>query len=173
MLAHTRECHRLGIAVAADPSQQLSSLDGSQIEELVDGAAYLISNSYEAALIERKTGWSAADIDKRVGVRVRTLGADGALVCADGDEIAVPAVPVREAAEPTGAGDALRAGFLAARSWGLGLQRCAQLGNVLAALRLEAVGPQEYTAQPDTLRVRIAEVYGESAAAEIAAHLPS
>jgi adenosine kinase len=173
MLRHTRDAHDLGIPVAADPSQQLSSLEGPQIEALVDGAAYLFCNHYEAALIERKTGWSPDDVDKRVGTRVRTLGADGVLARCGGEEVAAPGVPVRKVVEPTGAGDALRAGFLAARSWGLALERCAQLGNVLAALRLEAAGPQEYAVHADDVSARLATAYGDAAAAEIAAHLPA
>src|SRR3954454_1561760 len=75
MLRHTTECRERGIAFVADPSQQLSSLDGEQIRSLVDGAAILLTNAYEAALTERKTGWSAQDILGRVGIRVTTHGA--------------------------------------------------------------------------------------------------
>ena len=67
MIRHTDECRQRGIPFAADPSQQLARMDGDEIRLLVDGAAYLFTNEYEAALTERKTGWSADEILERVG----------------------------------------------------------------------------------------------------------
>src|SRR3954466_11346825 len=80
MLRHTDECRERGIPFVADPSQQLSSLEGDQVRALVDGAELLLTNAYEAALTERKTGWSADDVLGRVGVRVTTHGAKGTIV---------------------------------------------------------------------------------------------
>src|SRR5437764_6966857 len=135
MVRHTRECRDRGIAFIADPSQQLSSLDGEQIRELVDGADVLLTNAYESALTEHKTGWSAAELLDRVGVRVTTHGADGTVVDRRGGEpLRVPVVPAKDVADPTGGGDAFRAGFLSGRSWGLSLERAAQVGSLLATL---------------------------------------
>ena len=75
MARHTAECRERGIPFAADPSQQVAWLSGEDIKDLIDGAAYLFTNEYEAAVIEKKTGWSAADIAARVDVRIITLGA--------------------------------------------------------------------------------------------------
>ena len=77
MQRHTRECRDRGIPFAADPSQQLAFSDGELIRDLIDGATILLSNEYEAALMEQKTGWSSDEILKRVGTRVVTLGAQG------------------------------------------------------------------------------------------------
>ena len=171
MLSHTAECAALGIAFAADPSQQLPRLDGPQVGALVDGAAYLFCNEYEEALIERKTGWSSGEILDRVGVRVTTLGPAGARVEQAGQPpVLVGPVPEQRKADPTGTGDAFRAGFLAAVGWGLSLERAAQLGNLLAVTVLEADGPQEYELKPALVIERLAAVYGQEAAAEIAAH---
>ena len=74
MVRHTQECRQRGYAFAADPSQQLARMDGAEIRELVEGAAYLFTNEYEAALTESKSGWSSDDVLKRVDVRVTTLG---------------------------------------------------------------------------------------------------
>src|SRR6266581_7195733 len=88
--------------------------------DLVDGAAYLFCNEYEATLTERKTGWTGGEIVEHVGIRVTTLGADGARVDRRGEPpVIVPAVPDAAPKEPTGAGDAFRPGFLAATAWGL------------------------------------------------------
>jgi adenosine kinase len=171
MLSHTRECGALGMPFAADPSQQLPRLDGPQVRALVDGAAYLFCNEYEEALIERKSGWGSADVLARVEVRITTLGPAGARVERSGEPpIVVGPVPEQRKADPTGTGDAFRAGFLAAIGWGLSLERAAQLGNLLAVTVLEADGPQEYELKPALVAERLAGAYGQEAAAEIAAH---
>ena len=171
MLIHTRECQDLGIPFAADLSQQLPRLDPDGVRALVDGAAYLFCNEYEEALIERKSSWSGPDILDRVGVRVTTLGPAGAKIEQTGaDPVFVAAVPEVRKVDPTGTGDAFRSGFLAAVAWGLPLERAAQLGNLLAVHVLETVGTQEYELKPGALAERLAAVYGEDAAAEIAAH---
>jgi len=174
MLSHTAECIRLGIPFAADPSQQLPRLDGPQVRSLVSGAKYLFCNEYEEALIQRKSGWAASEVLAQVGVRVTTLGPAGARI----ERAAEPPLlvgPVAEAnkADPTGTGDAFRAGFLAAVGWGLSLERAAQLGNLVAVSALETVGPQEYELKPADVAGRIAEAYGDEAATEIASHYPS
>jgi adenosine kinase len=172
MLRHTEECRERGYAFIADPSQQLAFGDGELIRNLIDGAAILFSNEYESALIEKKTGWSAEEIRSRVGTWVITLGATGVRVEQDGDQpIFVPAVPEIEKVEPTGVGDAFRAGFLAALAWGLSLERAAQLGCLLAVHVVEKVGTQEYTVHSGPFVKRFADAYGEDAAAEIADHI--
>ncbi len=171
MLSHTAECSALGIPFAADPSQQLPRLDGPQVSALVDGAAYLFCNEYEEALIERKTGWNSAEVLGRVGVRVTTLGPGGARVERAGEPpLLVGPVAEQRKADPTGTGDAFRAGFLAAVGWGLPLERCAQLGNLLAVCVLETVGTQEYELKPAIAAERLASNYGAASAGEIAAH---
>jgi adenosine kinase len=172
MLRHTAECRERGSPFVADPSQQLAFGDGEMIRELIDGAAILFSNEYESALIEKKTGWSADEVLSRVGTRVVTLGADGVRVERKGeDPVEVPAVPEIEKVEPTGVGDAFRAGVLAALEWDLSLERAAQLGCLLAVYVVEQVGTQEYTLhQADFVR-RFAKTYGDPAAAEIAEHV--
>jgi adenosine kinase len=142
------------------------------IRDLIDGAAILFSNEYEAALIEQKTGWSAEEVRSRVGTWVVTLGADGVRVERRGEPpIVVPAVPEIRKVEPTGVGDAFRAGFLAALAWDLGLERAAQLGCLLAVYVVEKVGTQEYTLHQSAFLKRFADAYGDDAAAEVAAHL--
>ncbi len=159
---------------AADFSQQVAFLDGEAMRPLIEGAAYLFCNEYEAAVIEQKTGWSGADILDRVETRVVTLGSEGARVERKGAEPVVVG-PVKDATfvEPTGAGDAFRSGFLAGTAWGLPVERAIQLGNLMAVNALETVGPQEYELTPGALADRAKHAYGEEAAAAIAAHLPS
>ena len=172
MLRHTQECRDRGYRFVADPSQQLAFGDGEMIRDLIEGATILFSNEYESALISQKTGWSADDVLERVGTWVVTLGGEGVRVLRKGeDPIHVAAVPETQKVEPTGVGDAFRAGFLAALSWGLELERAAQLGCLLAVYVVERVGTQEYTLHQRAFVQRFQDAYGEAAAAEIAAHV--
>lgn len=174
MRRHTDDARQSGVPFVADPSQQLARLSGEEIRALVDGAAYLISNDYEKALLESKTGWSADEVLDRVGVRVTTHGADGSVVeAADDDPIAVPAFPEIAVEDPTGVGDAFRAGFLTGVVRGLPLERAAQLGSFLATLVLETVGTQEYDVRPDEAARRLAEVYGDDVADRFAEIVPA
>jgi adenosine kinase len=168
VLGFTAQCRELGIPFAADPAWQLARFDGPQVRELVDGAAYLFTNEYEAALLEQKTGWTPDEVLAHVDVRVTTLGAAGVRVEQAGQPpVEVGGVPDAVLAEPTGAGDAFRSGFLAAVAWGLSLERAAQLGNLLAVHALETIGTQEYQLKPEPLTARLAAAYGESAATEL------
>jgi leucyl/phenylalanyl-tRNA--protein transferase len=145
MLRHTQECRQGGIEFVADPSQQLAWSDGSVIRQLIEGAGYLFTNDYEAALVTQKTGWDSGQIMSRVGVRVTTLGRDGVVVERRGSgTVKVPAALTEKVADPTGVGDGFRAGFLAGLAWGLPDERCAQVGCLVATLVLETVGTQEY-----------------------------
>ena len=172
MFAHTDECRKLGLAFAADPSQQLARLSGAEIRRLVDGATYLFSNDYEWDLMLSKTGWTDADVLAQVGLRVTTLGAEGVdLVGADGTRIHVGVVPETARVDPTGVGDAFRAGFLTGRGVGLDLERSAQLGSLVAVLVLETTGTQNWTWDLATAKARLADAFGAEAAAQIATAL--
>ncbi|MDX6215640.1 MAG: adenosine kinase [Frankiales bacterium] len=167
MLRHTSECRARGIAFAADPSQTLTFLDGDAIKQLVEGAAYLFTNEYEAGLVAEKTGWSDAEILDLVQVRVTTHGAKGSVISRKGfDDILVGIAEANVVVDPTGTGDAFRAGFLTATSWGLGLERAAQVGSLLATHVVETVGPQDYVLT-DFL-ARFEKAFGPDAAAEVA-----
>jgi adenosine kinase len=172
MLRHTEECRQRGYRFIADPSQQLAFSDGELIRQLVDGAELLFSNEYESHLIAEKTGWSAEEVLARVGTQITTLGADGVRITRKGEEpIVLPAAQGVIAVEPTGVGDAFRAGFLAATAWGLDLERAAQVGCVLAAYVVETVGTQEYSFTAEQFVARLAHSYGDEAAAEVRPHL--
>ncbi len=172
MIRHTQECRQRGFDFAADPSQQLARMDGPEIRQLIDGATYLFTNEYEAALTEQKTGWSAQEIADRVHCRITTLGAQGARVERNGFPVVEVGCPKEDAVvDPTGVGDAFRAGFLAGLAFGLTDERCAQLGSMLATYVIETVGTQEYRLSIDHVRGRLFDAYGEQAAGEISDHL--
>ena len=168
MFLHTDECRRLGLAFAADPSQQLARLSGEEIRALIDGATYLFTNDYEWDLLLQKTGWTEADVLSQVGLRVTTLGAKGVdMVSPDGASIHVGVVPETSKVDPTGVGDAFRAGFLTGRSAGLGLERSAQLGSLVAVFVLETNGTQEWKWDRGVALSRLADTYGQEVSDEI------
>ena len=168
MLAHTQQARALGLDFAADPSQQLPRLDADQCRALVDGAKYLFTNEYEWELLIRRTGWSEAELTDRVGLRITTLSDKGSLLVGrDGTDLHINVVPTRDIADPTGGGDAFRAGFLAGIDGGLGVERAAQLGSLLATLVLETTGTQEWVIDAARETERVRGTYGPDAAAEI------
>ncbi|MEU7579274.1 carbohydrate kinase family protein [Streptomyces sp. NPDC041068] len=172
MLRHTEECRTRAIPFAADFSQQIARMGGDEIRTLLEGATYLFSNEYEKGLIESKTGWTDAEILAKVGHRVTTLGSRGVRIESVGQDPIEVGVPEEEAkVEPTGVGDAFRAGFLSGLSWGVSLERAAQVGCMLATLVIETVGTQEYELQRSNFMDRFTKAYGHEAAGEVRPHL--
>jgi adenosine kinase len=172
MIRHTQECRERGYAFAADCSQQLARMSGDEVRGLIDGAEYLLTNDYEKELLESKTGLSDGQVLERVGIRVTTLGKHGVAITGRGIEpVRVPVAGDVQAQDPTGVGDGFRAGFFTARAWGLGLERSAQVGSLLAAMVLETVGPQEYLVSRDEFIKRLAVAYGDAAADEVSPFL--
>lgn len=172
MLRHSEIAREQGIRYAADPSQQMARMDGDDIKKLIEGAAYLFMNEYELALACQKTGWSDSEILDRVEVRIVTLGSEGAKV----EEKGKPTIKVGIAKEigkvdPTGVGDSFRSGFIAGLAWGLGHERCAQLGSMLATYVIETKGTQEYRFTRDEFLARFEDAFGEEATADVSEHL--
>ena len=164
MLRHTEECRSRGYPFLADPGQQIAWMDGAGIRQLIDGATYLFTNEYEAALAEQKTGWTAEEILDRVGTRVITLGAKGARIDRkDEPTMHVECTPEERKVDPTGVGDGFRAGFLAGLAWGLPLERCAQVGSLLATYVIETKGTQEYELGQQRFLDRFEAAYGPAA----------
>jgi adenosine kinase len=173
MIRHSEECRERGYSFVADPSQQLARMDGSTVLTLITGAEYLMTNDYERSLLETKAGLTADQVLEHVKIRVTTLGKDGVEITGRGiDPIHVPVCRDVVAEDPTGVGDGFRSGFFTAISWGLSLERAAQVGSLVAALVLETVGPQEYVIEAESFAKRLADSYGDVAAAEVRPFLP-
>ncbi len=172
MLRHSETARRVGIPFAADPSQQLARMDGPAVKQLVTGAKYLFLNEYELALMLQKTGWSDAELFDQVQVRVVTLGSKGARIEEHGKATITVGAPAEKAKiDPTGVGDSFRSGFLAGLSWGLGHERSAQLGSMVATFCLETKGTQEYFYDREQFMERFLVAYGQEAADEVARHI--
>ena len=174
MVAQTAECRERGIPFVADVSQQLARMEGAEIRSLVEGARYLMTNDYEWELLQRKTGWTEAQVGDVVDIRITTLGEHGVqIVGRDVGDVKIGVVPETGKVDPTGVGDGFRAGFLAATTGGLSLERAAQLGSLVAVQVLEVDGGQDWTWDRDRALERLGVAYGPDAAAEIARVVPA
>ncbi len=173
MVALTAECRERGMPFAADVSQQLARMEGAEIRSLVEGARYLMTNDYEWELLQRKTGWTEAQVADVVDIRITTLGEHGVqIVGRDVGDVKIGVVPDAGKVDPTGVGDGFRAGFLAATAGGLSLERAAQLGSLVAVQVLEVDGGQDWDWDRARALQRLGDAYGPDAAAEIAAVVP-
>jgi adenosine kinase len=174
MVAQTAECRERGIPFVADVSQQLARMEGAEIRSLVEGARYLMTNDYEWELLQRKTGWTEAQVTDLVDIRITTLGEHGVqIVGRDVGDVKIGVVPDAGKVDPTGVGDGFRAGFLAATAGGLSLERAAQLGSLVAVQVLEVDGGQDWTWDRGRALERIGDAYGPDAAADIAGVVPA
>ena len=152
MDAYAKECRELGIPFLYDPSQQVARLSAEDLLIGLDGASILIGNEYEFGIIEKKTGLSEAEILSRVPVVIVTRGEEGSTIALRGGTAEIPdgAMTLRipparlqgTAVDPTGVGDAFRAGLLAARRKGLPWDVAGRVGSVAAVYALETLGSQ-------------------------------
>jgi adenosine kinase len=148
MERYAEECRSLGVPFLYDPSQQVARLSGPELLEGLAGAAMLIANDYELGIVAQKTGLPLEALRDRVPVLVSTHGAQGSTIfLAGGSEgartHAIPAAKLeREALDPTGVGDAFRAGLIRGMRLSLPWEVAGRMGSVAAVLGLEAQGPQ-------------------------------
>lgn len=140
MLNYAQECRTLRIPFAYDPSQQTARLSGEELRGSIPGAAWLMVNDYELAVIQEKSGWDLARIRGEVETLIVTEGEQGSVIYRGEDETRIPVAPPERIAEPTGAGDAYRGGFFAALSAGLPVDVCGRVGSLCATYVLEQMG---------------------------------
>lgn len=144
-MAHFAECaRRRQTPFIFDPGQSLNIWQGDELRKAVAGALCFISNDYELSLFLQMTGWSMASMYKHVQVVITTRGPQGSVLDIQGDKVLIPAVPVREVCDPTGAGDAYRAGLLKGWTMGMDWPTCCQIGSVAATYAVEHYGTQEH-----------------------------
>jgi adenosine kinase len=144
MIQYAEECRTLGIRYIYDPGQQCARSDGDELRRGLRGAYMLVCNDYEFELIRQKTGLNEAEALELVDLLVVTKGEKGSTVMWRGGHVDVPAVPPGRLADPTGVGDAFRAGFMKGIAMGAAADICARLGSVAAAYTLEHIGAQSH-----------------------------
>jgi len=160
MLEHARALKARGVPTYIDPSHGLPILSGPELLELIDGAAGYFANDYEWQLTLERTGESEAAIEARCGSVIITSGAEGSQIRSAGDALSIPPSKVERVVDPTGCGDAYRAGFLSALAQGKPLEVAGHLGSLLGGWQVEAEGAQSLSYDLGAVRKRYAEVFG-------------
>ncbi|HEX2544766.1 MAG TPA: carbohydrate kinase family protein [Ramlibacter sp.] len=145
MLQHAEQFKAAGIPFVFDPGQGLPMFDGKELAHFIEQATWVTVNDYEGKMLSERTGWSSAEISKRVQGLVVTLGGEGCEVWVNGEKTLVPPQKAREVVDPTGCGDAWRGALLFGLEQGWSLARCAELGNKVGAIKIASKGPQNYT----------------------------
>jgi len=161
MQEHPRRYKAKGIPVIVDPGQNIPALSGDQLTEMLTGATYLISNDYELQLIENATRLTQAEIVARAGAVITTLGENGSVIRQGANETSIPPCPVKDVRDPTGAGDAFRAGFIKGLTMGKTPAEAARLGSVSAAYAVEQHGTQEHAFTWKEFAARYAAAFGD------------
>ncbi|MDP9933032.1 adenosine kinase [Variovorax paradoxus] len=144
MLQHAEQFAAAGIPFVFDPGQGLPMFDGDALKHFVELASWVVVNDYEGKMLSQRTGWSLAEISKRVRGLVVTLAAEGCEVWTNGEREHVPGVTPTAVVEPTGCGDAWRGALLFGLEKEWPLAQCAALGNRIGALKIAQRGPQNY-----------------------------
>lgn len=144
MIQLTEECRERGIRFVADPSQQVPRLSGDELRKIIEGAYLLVVNAYEAEIIGKKTGLMPGQLRNLVNILIITQGKNGADIYENGDISHVGVFDTDDIKDPTGVGDAFRAGLLRGVASGWPLKLSAQVGSLCAAYTLEQIGTQNH-----------------------------
>jgi adenosine kinase len=160
MLQYVQECRTLDIPFIFDPGQQCARMSGVELQDGIDGAAMVICNDYELELIRQKTTLGEQDILQQAGMLVVTRGEHGCTILTSADRIDVPAVAPRQIVDPTGVGDAFRAGFLKGMALEASLETCGRLGSVAATYALEHLGGTNHAFTWEEFVARYEESFG-------------
>jgi adenosine kinase len=160
MQEYARELKRRGVPTVIDPGQGLPLFAREELLELLEGAALYVVNDYEWSLTLEKTGLDEEEVVKSVGALVVTLGEHGSRIRSGPRRFEIPAVPARAVVDPTGCGDAYRAGLLHGLARGLALETCGRLGSLLGSLSVEREGTQGLELAPGELPERFERAFG-------------
>lgn len=155
-----KECREAGIDFVYDPSQQITSMTGEQLQFGLKNARMLILNDYELGMFTKKTGLDEARILESVGVLVVTLGEKGSVIRTPDGKIDIPPAKVSTVVDPTGVGDAYRSGLVKGVLHGLPLDVAGRMGSLAAAYVLETDGPQDHAYTLESFVERYEETFG-------------
>ena len=160
MLQHAREFQEAGIPFMFDPGQGLPMFTGEELLDFVHKADYVAVNDYEGQLLYERTGRSLEALAKSVKGLIVTRGAEGSVIYADGQQVEVPSVKSEKLVDPTGCGDAYRAGLLYGITHDMDWRSTGQLGSLLGALKISQRGGQNHRFTRDEIDQRYFEIFG-------------
>jgi adenosine kinase len=160
MVQHAREFHEAGIPFVFDPGQGLPMFTGEELLDFVHKADYVAVNDYEGQLLYERTGHSLEVLAKSVKALIVTRGAEGSVIYANGEQVEIPSVKPEKLVDPTGCGDAYRAGLLYGITHGMDWRSTGQLGSLLGALKISQRGGQNHSFTRDEIDQRYFEIFG-------------
>lgn len=162
MVKHLKECFEVGIKTVLDLGQQITVFDGIELKKMVSQADFVIGNDYEIKLLQERTGWSEEEILQNTEVLIITLGEKGSVIkTSSGEKITVGVCAPLSADDPTGAGDAYRAGFFVGFERGFDLRTCGQMGAVAASYSVETYGTQTHKFTKEEFEQRYQKAFGD------------
>ena len=160
MIDHARQFAEAGIPFVFDPGQGLPMFDGEELLRFVEQAAVVTVNDYEGEMLMERTGLSAGEIAARVDALVITRGAEGSVVVTGGRQLEIPPARAAAVVDPTGCGDAYRAGLLMGLMAGADWETTARLASVMGAHKIASHGTQNHSPDPESLRQGFRDNYG-------------
>ncbi len=160
MLQHARECADSGMRVLFDPGQGLPMFSREELEGFLELADYVAVNDYEGKMLEEKTGRSLDQIARGVDALVCTLGAKGSVILTGGQRHDVPCVKADEVVDPTGCGDAYRAGLLYGIAHGWDWPTTGKMASVMGAIKIARRGAQNHAETREAIEARFRRAFG-------------
>ncbi|MEK7680963.1 MAG: carbohydrate kinase family protein [Patescibacteria group bacterium] len=163
MIKHLKESHELGYKTVFDPGQQITAFNQIELQKMISQSFFVIGNDYEMKLLQERSGWDAKKILSAAKVMITTLGEQGSIILtAEGESIGVKSCAPLLFDDPTGAGDAYRAGFFSGYEKEYDLKTCAQMGSVAASYAIETYGTQEHKFTREDFCGRYLKAYNET-----------
>jgi adenosine kinase len=162
MVDHAAQFAAAGIPFVFDPGQGLPMFDGEDLRRFIGAASWVTVNDYEGRLLCERTGWSDEEIATRVKALVVTRGGQGSTIFAAGRRIEIPSVRPERVADPTGCGDAYRAGLLHGLSRGLAWEETGRLASLLGSIKIAHQGTQNHRFTTSDLAARYKAAFGHA-----------
>ena len=159
MLQHARECAELDVPFIFDPGQGLPMFSGAELIAFIEQASYVAVNDYECALLTERTGLSIQQIADRVRALVVTRGEQGADIHVGSTHHVIPAVPAAQVVDPTGCGDAFRAGMLYGLNHALDWPTLGRLASLMGSIKIAAQGGQNHAPSREEIDARFFNVF--------------
>ncbi len=160
MVLHARQFAEAGIPFVFDPGQGLPMFDGNELRRFIEMASVVTVNDYEGQMLQERTGMSAAEISRQVDAYIVTRGAQGSVVIRGGAMLEVPAATPRQVLDPTGCGDAYRAGLLFGLMAGADWETTARVASLMGAIKVACHGTQNHSITPESFKESFRESFG-------------
>lgn len=162
MIEHSAQFAEANIPFIFDPGQGLPMFEGLDLATFLEQATYAIFNDYESEMVLQKTGLSLEQLAEKVDALIVTRGGKGSEIYSGGEVLHIDTAPISKAVDPTGCGDAYRAGIMYGLSRGQDWKTCGQLGSLCGAIKIEHAGTQKHSFTQESFAARYADAFGEA-----------